>query len=266
MKKVAIIIPTYKEVLTNDELYSLKRCRTILKDFPIIFVAPNHLSLDNYVKNEIVIKFDDKYFESIQGYNQFMMSNIFYEQFLGYEFILIYQLDAVVLKNELDFWCEKNYDYIGASWVYEPEPTFLKTLKKEWRIFKFLWKYKGKKVAESGLDMNNFAFKHVGNGGFSLRKTQKMLEITQKYENWISEILKTDIPEDIFWGVLLNLHKKNELKTAPFKDGLGFAFDMRPSICYKITNQKLPFGCHDYIDWEPDFWKNILENVLPLQD
>ncbi len=42
-----------------------------------------------------------------------MMDNTFYKQFLNYEYILIYQLDAFVFKDELNY-CSQGIDYVGA--------------------------------------------------------------------------------------------------------------------------------------------------------
>ena len=68
--------------------------------------------------------------------------------------MLIYQLDACVFRDELKYWCEKKYDYIGA-------PIF--------------WAYNSNKFS------NKVA--GIGNGGFSLRKISyclKMLNMPKK--------------------------------------------------------------------------------------
>ena len=56
--------------------------------------------------------FEDEYFKGISGYNRLMMSEVFYRRFIGYEYILIYQLDAYIFKDELKKWCDKRI------WLY----------------------------------------------------------------------------------------------------------------------------------------------------
>ncbi len=258
MKKVVIIIPTYKKTLSTSEQYALKRCRTLLSAFDIVFVAPEKLDID-YCAQNIIHRFPDKYFVDIQGYNALMLSAEFYQRFLdlGYEFMLIHQLDALVIKNELLYWCGKNYDYIGASWI-DKKRNFLSRCRRIFDAWRWKSFCKGKKIALKKIKLDYLTYKEVGNGGFSLRKIAKLLALVITHQDWIAKILThTTIPEDIFFGVLLNLYKKNEILVAPFAEGIKFAFEMRPEISYKQNNYELPFGGHDIDDWSPEFWKKI---------
>ena len=45
-----------------------------------------------------------------------MLSPFFYESFLDFKYVLIHQLDVFIFKDELNYWCNQNYDYIGAPW------------------------------------------------------------------------------------------------------------------------------------------------------
>jgi hypothetical protein len=76
-----------------------------------------------------------------------MCSIGFYEVFRQYEYMLIYQLDCWVFRDELEMWCDKGYDYIGA-------PFFVK-----WFV-------------DRGI--------YVGNGGFSLRKISNIIEYLKR--------------------------------------------------------------------------------------
>jgi hypothetical protein len=42
-----------------------------------------------------------------------MKSKQFYERFVAYDYMLIYQLDAYVFKDELDDWSAKGYDLLA---------------------------------------------------------------------------------------------------------------------------------------------------------
>ncbi len=253
MKKAVIIIPIYKKILSKSEQISLKRCREILGNYPIIFVAPDNFEAD-YIQNNEVVYFSADYFSNIKGYNTLMLSPDFYEKFLAYEYMLLYQLDAYVFKDELLKWCEKNLDYIGASWIH-CHKNWWESLKYDLRAMKYMYKLAKKQNYASDLRLGYVSNKKVGNGGFSLRNIKKMIEIVKLYPDWIQKIIQSNIPEDIFFGVLVNLYQSKQIKIPTFKQGIQFAFEMYPSYTYKLNHSQLPFGCHDFDDWEPEFWK-----------
>ena len=268
MNSVTVVIPVYKSSLSDSERISLEQCCKILGKHPFSLVCPDGLAIDEYVSyferygvSFSCIHFDETYFRNIEGYNRLLLSLDFYQAFENFTYILIHQLDALVFKDELDAWCAKGYDYIGAPW------------------FKTFWRFKpGKRLYA------------VGNGGFSLRKVQSCIKVLShtgkfkpyrycfsfrnslllklkklskaqwralKFENtahfFISINRKT---EDRFWS-LDTRHAYVDFAVAPIEDGLKFAFECRPSYLY-ILNKNLPFGCHAWNRYEPDFWRNAL--------
>jgi len=259
MNTVAIIIPTYKNRLNNDEFFSLHRCQKVLNNYPIIFVAPNGLQAD-YMQNYYTIYFQERYFQNLKGYNSLMLSDEFYKTFDNYKFILIYQLDAFVFKDELEYWCNQDLDYIGAAWVFK-NSFIIDEYIKNFKAKNYLKKLAGKQNYNQDLKLGLLTHKKVGNGGFSLRKVSKFVQITEIYKDWIAKIIQNNIPEDVFWGILLNLYQPNLIKVGCYRQAIKFAFEMHPSYAYKLNHYKLPFGCHDFIDWEPNFWKEIMSYI-----
>jgi hypothetical protein len=120
--KVCVIIPIYKSELNANELISLTQGLKMFKRYSISLIAPESLDITIYksftqdCSNLSFMKFDDKFFKGIKGYNSLLLSLHFIKKFIQYEFILIYQLDAFVFKDELEYWCNLEYDYIGAPW------------------------------------------------------------------------------------------------------------------------------------------------------
>ncbi len=260
MIPVKIVIPIYKEELLKTEILSLNQCAKILGDYPIVYVAPKNLNVTNYVKllSGSVFRFPDYYFENISGYNRLMLSNTFYKSFIDTEYILIYQLDAYVFKNELKYWCEKSYDYIGAP-VYNV------------RLNSF----------EPPIEAVTL------NGGFSLRKVQSHLNVLNSFRMIYSfnTILKHNIQsfgrfkgilkglynylffnntfhifngfnrnEDLFWGIITQRLNIN-FKVPKVEESCYFSFDKFPEKSFTLTKQILPFGCHAFEKnnrfWEP---------------
>ena len=44
-----------------------------------------------------------------------------------------------------------------------------------------------------------------------------------------------------------------------FGDALRFSFEVNPKSLYKMNNDKLPFGCHGWRKYDPDFWKQFIK-------
>lgn len=251
--KYAILVPIYKENLSRFEEIALNQCFKVFKNAHVIAVKPEKLLLseERFSKS---VSFDDFYFDNVFGYNKLMLSAGFYTQFNEYDYILIYQLDAFVFSNQMDLWCSKGYDYIGAPWLYNNHYSKFKTFKEQIRSY-FHRRYnllgkEGKPALDKQL--NN----QVGNGGFSLRKVDKFIKICQEYKSQISAYEKVEnsiFNEDIFFSIELN-RKKRVVKIPSYKEAVDFAIETAPEQAFGLNGNKLPFGCHA---WEKniDFWR-----------
>lgn len=272
-KKNIVVIPVYKPNPTEDEIASLRQCIKILGAHPICLVCPNSLDTECYnrfanVKLDVA-RFDDAYFRGIEGYNKLMKSRDFYERFNSYEYILIYQLDAWVFKDELDVWCDKGYDYIGAPW------------------------FEKHKSHEEGYDLWC-----VGNGGFSLRRTRTFITVTTptlRLKSY-SQIYRDDchslkglwrslvacLPfsprntldyymnkgeaswmwEDGFFCYGLE-PTRYALKRPSPQQGAFFSFECSPKYLFdEITYGQLPFGCHAWRKYQyEEFWKKYIPHL-----
>lgn len=260
MKKVAIIIPYYKNDLSDYEKLSLEFLKKNLNKYDKFFVVPEKLKKINSFSNAVIERFPNEYFKSTDTYSRLLCQSFFYERFLNYEYILIYQLDALVLKDELKSWCGKNYDYIGA-------PLF------------------NSRIGQ--LTSKNY---YGGNGGLSLRKVSSAIRVIKNAElvasrssnniwmkrSWFIKALilgqtkdiwlnapPTDYPfnEDGFWSFEASKYYK-EFKVAPFKEALKFSFERMPEKCFKLNKKQLPFGCHAWFKYGYEFWKKYLPNFF----
>jgi hypothetical protein len=253
---VTIVIPLYKTDFEDFETLSLNRCLTVLSNYSICFVVPEKLDLTNlletyHFKQVNVERFDPSYFKTVFGYNRLMLSEEFYSRFTNYKYMLIYQLDAFVFRDDLKMWCDKDYDYIGAPWLASPNSL----------IKKVSLKFKPKKEQE-----RQEIFFKVGNGGFSLRKIAAFLEITKNFKAEIEDTLsKPDdeykIMEDVFWSLKAKTLVP-EFKIPDYKEAVSFAFDRKPKIAYKLNNNTLPFGCHGFQKKKvKEYWEGVFKNL-----
>jgi Protein of unknown function (DUF5672) len=229
--RVAIAIPIYKEVLSSNEVKVLNQIRKILSKYEVFFFGPDNLNIESYLKIHPTAKwipFDKKYFRSIIGYSQLMLSPGFYKKYKQFDYILLHQLDAWVFEDKLIYWCEKAYDYIGAPWIEKP-PLI-----------------NGKPI----VDLTGYFINKVGNGGLSLRK------VKSHYINTIifSPILKFFIKnEDMFWGLFIDFLNPF-FKKPKYMEALDFAFEMNPAKAFEMNDKKLPFGVHAWEKYDFHFW------------
>ena len=272
MKTCIIVIPIYKESPSTSERKSFEQVLKILDKYDIVIITHKKLTLDCYYeivhryKKDVHIEYFEKaFFTSIQGYNSLCLSTKFYNRFKNYEYMLIYQLDAWIFKDELEYWCKKGYDYLGAP-VY----------------------------------INNI-FLGVGNGGLSLRRNQYCLNILERkhkkmpffkpsafiklycskykfniktylyfyfkiiirslgFHNNLKYFISGDnINEDYIFGILANDSWGIKANIPSLEEAARFSFESHPSDLYKKLGNRLPFGCHAFYKWDYDsFWMEYI--------
>ena len=253
---VAVIVPIYSAEFTANEKKNLINNLQILNDRQFIIIKPQSLKIDlndflpgfTKQKNIEVSDFDDNYFASVDGYNKLLLSKMFYQRFIQYKYILICQLDAFIFKNDLHKWVKKDYDYIGAPWTDEEEAAFLK-MTRSGRIGIAL---------KTAAYLNKIFFGkqdyRIGNGGLSLRNVKKSISVLGILSAYAKKWKEN---EDIFWAVLVP-QALYFFKIPNMKDALGFAFETEPEELYNLNNNRLPFGCHAYEKYSPDFWSQFI--------
>lgn len=222
---VAVLIPYYKDTLSEAEQISLKQCLKVLSAYPIILIIPDNMEKAECQHEDVLYeKVPAAWLESVAAYNQMMLTLDFYMRFKKYEYILIYQLDAFVFSDQLDRFCQYGFDYIGAPWL-----TGIKYYKDFTRC---VW--------------------HVGNGGLSLRKVDSFIRILMNIT-----IEDSSVVEDIFWASC----EGEEFRVAPIDIALQFAFECDAEKCYLLNGNCLPFGCHAWEKRNYTFWKPHIENA-----
>jgi hypothetical protein len=254
--EICVVIPIYKEVLNEYEVQSVLQCVKVLSDYSIHFVCPKGLDIGFYKENfsriEDFTYFNKHYFEDLSGYNRLMLSVGFYKSFDKYQYMLVYQTDCYVFKDELVDWANKGYDYIGGIWFedYHGNP----------KLGAKLW--------------------YPGNGGFSLRNIEKMISILSSraplkdlkqlieeekirlnkekkgffksfikvpfmvlgYKNSFNYFAKKNmVNEDVFFMEASLKYKK--LNVPMVSEAVPFSWDRSPSFLFGKLGH-LPFGCH----------------------
>ena len=252
MESVVIAIPVFDSRLSRDEEISLRHLELILGDRPRTFVAPRGLQPKR--SGYDVIHFDDEYFESVASYSRLLLDPSFYESLEDYEFVLIYQLDCLVFRDELDRFLSAGYDYVGAPWLADR-------------------------------DHPAAGFSRVGNGGLCLRRVascltvlnenrprpnawraflrtfrrresmtwQKRVRVAREVSRGIGWYRRRySHNEDHFWADRAHLFDSG-FRVADVETGLSFSFDEAPRACFESLGE-LPMGCHGWFRRDREFW------------
>jgi hypothetical protein len=239
---IVIVIPIYQSALSEAEKLSLRQCLKILGRYPVQVVKPQNLDVSK-LKEEFpsleFISFDDSFFKGVDAYNKLLVSVDFYKTFSAYEFMLIYQLDAYVFKDELEDWCKKGFDYMGAPSLHQEKYDQLPA--------------GSENIYAEALSSSRF----VLNGGLSLRRIPAFLRYLKIYNlfypQWIGN-------EDMLFSQEATrlIPMKMFLKLPTWQEALHFAFEKSPAATYEITHHQLPFACHAWERYDPEFWKSFI--------
>lgn len=215
----AVAIPIYRKPTPSERL-SLSIAEKFLPQENSFIVAPR--SLEFHYSGIRIIRLPDEWFSTIKKYGSLMVSKSFYELFIEFDYVLIYQLDCLVFDVRLDEFTALGFDYVA--------PLILGRLDGFW----------------PSTDI-------VGVGGFSLRKVRSFVEV-------LSLIQKSDFTaeasslacridrngaEDMFWSLSASAIDPGFSVASP-EIALAFGFEGDPRNSYPRAHRQQPFGCHHW--------------------
>ena len=264
-KDVAIVVPFSNRVdLSSDEKLSLKhlyyylnkydKYQIVQKGFPIVYPGFK------------VKFFDSKFFGSVEAHNKLMLSKNFYLSFAGYKYILIYHLDTLVFSDQLYYWCQAGYDFIGPPWIKHPHSIHVGNPLYEGKVGNggfslrnvdsFLKVFDSKNMAIDPKDYWH-PFKSKSRWVKFINLHKKYLKEFRYFNSVIFELAKYRYNEDTFWANR-SKHYYSNFKIPSVKTALRFGFECLPDYCYKLNNNMLPFGCHAWAKNNRKFWEPYL--------
>lgn len=253
--KVKVVVPLYTTSLADRDLRSFLNNAEVLARYPMVLLAPEGLdisAISALAPQAEVMRVSKNWLgaNGIAGYNDMMMSKSFYQLFADCDYILICQTDAWIFRDELEQWCDGGYDYIGAPWP-KRRRYYLPIIRQ------FLW-LRRKLFRRNGRVLRQDYFNKIGNGGLSLRRIESFIAACNTYADRIDFFKShngSKYNEDWFWALV-----PTTFRYPTFDKALGFSFDIRPQMCYKLSKHKLPFGCHGWFKKRNiDFWSPIIE-------
>jgi hypothetical protein len=71
--------------------------------------------------------------------------------------------------------------------------------------------------------------------------------------------------EDRYWcDYITSLF--TDFTIAPIETAIKFSFEAQPSLLYQMNSNVLPFGCHAWEKYEPEFWEPFVKSQIYLND
>ena len=264
---VTVVIPLYTLNLSETELLALRQCYKVLGHHDIAVIKPQSLDLSPLAEmiggepHYRVEAFDDSYFAGREGYNRLMLSTDLYSRFLESRYIFIHQSDVYVFRDELEQWCLRGFDYIGAPWL--PAIGDVSGWNLPRRAIYMLRRKLGQN--KSSCHAINLKFR-VGNGGCSLRHTRHLLDAAVKLASDFDEInalpYSPEKFEDVVWSVRVNELCPDSLKIAPWQEAVHFSIESHPSMAMRLTDGKLPMATHAFARRRNrSYWKQHIPGI-----
>lgn len=196
----------------------------------VVFHGKNNVEYVNNIVKKINKKFENRVELvnlNIENLNQIEYSKLFATKSIIYDHIdsdifLVFQTDSMILKKNAhlinDF---LDYDYVGSPWLIS---NYIPTKECD----------------------------YVGNGGFSLRNKNKMLEIIEKI-NWNDKHELSDQLEDLYFSK--KYHNIN-VKKPDYKKACTF--------CVDEVFSELAFACHrPWVNHIHHYDYNLFKSIYP---
>lgn len=258
MSTFVVVVPAYRPHLSDDERLSLRHLEHFLPEADKVLVMPEGLEFARAGYREA--RFAPAFFDGTEGYSRLVLSRDFYARFADYEYILIHQLDALVIGSDLTRFLSLGVDYLGAPWI------------------------------GYGADGAPY-FSGVGNGGLSLRRVsafRRLLEsrvptttareyylrsyaggpLGHRFKGLVKACLKgmgvrnsirstvarSPCAEDGF--IAAEARKYSPSFTFGTVDqALRFAFEREPRFCLEKAGGRMPLGAHAWSRYDRAFWE-----------
>lgn len=263
-----VVVPVHRQLPKPDEQFSLHRCGQVLGHHPIRIVHPDGLNLEHYtdlLPTAKPLPVPAAWMASIRAYNRMMINPAFYRKLDQFTHALIHEPDALVISDQIFYWCEQPFDYIGAPW------------------------FEGFDAATPGAPIIG-----VGNSGFSLINIRAIRLFLGSNQRWVSrttiakEFLKKILLRpssyslnflmealgssgllggahrlvsdncDAFISLHASLSSSSLFRIADPVSALQFSWEVNPARCSELCDNRAPFGIHAWARYDRSFVLRML--------
>lgn len=260
--QVIVLVPTHLERLDKELAATLLHNATQLEGYKLEVILPETCNASWYEAffaehgiNGTIRLVRAEYFGSPAAVNRMGTDPAFYRMYEEFDFVLICHLDAWVFRDQLAYWMDEGYDFIGAP-LFLPENDKVHFLQR---------------MAPFG-----------GNGGLSLRRVVSCIRILETFQpgfdlwriaqavwflmrnrqwrfisilfrllrelsqDWRSTCEKYNIYEDVFFTIIAPLCG-NRISIPSSRTAMKFACEVNyPLFQKELFRLEPPLGIHGY--------------------
>jgi len=233
--RCAVVIPTHKVSFSVVESFCISTTLRNTKNWDVFFLIPDSItSLPEWMEGFGVVRFSSNHFVSNDTYNRWLLHREVYDYFSYYDKLLLAQTDAIIIKDEIDFWSRKHYDIIGAPWFSSIRftPTF-----------------------RCRPDLNGKEFRlKAGNGGLCMLNPRAIPKALEVHKGIVGEFLLNvgnQVHQDVFFAFLAMID--DTLVCADIRDSASFSLEILAREWVAMGNP-LPMGFHALFKNDPEYW------------
>jgi len=265
MFRPVVAVFAHKPDLTRYEEISLTQCGRVLGNHPLKLICPLGMNVSAHLKLAPQLEIDPvppAFLSSLSAYNKFKISPWLYDRYQDYDFMLTYELDAFVFRDELQEWCGAGWDYIGAPWfkgdLQKPEAAIIRSggnsgfslrriaparrLNRRWKLIR---------------PVHHVYRDWMRSTRGSQRQYRELIELAWGKNIFHHRFSKVEVNEDLFWSRDV-ARRFSEYRVAPYTQARRFSFEALPERLLAENAGLLPFGCHKWHTGLLNFWRPYL--------
>lgn len=237
--RCAVVVPYYTNPTNPIERFCLSQSVEALKENnDIYFLCPIGMEPSHGYTSVTNIIISSNHLCSVESYCRWLLEPELYTLFIKYDRLLILQFDAIVLRDELQYWAAQPYDFIGAPWfdmlIFRPS-------------------FRASNYPKSSNDRLD-----VGNGGLCMINPRSFLYLQSKYKEVFSEFSVVTGPKAGQEALYSYLCREDENMRLPDrKVAACFSLELGARDYIRSSEGKLPMGFHAMYKYDPDLWMRL---------
>ena len=194
------VTPIWKPRLDAAELENVHRSLNTGGRHCLQFLAPEGLNLGFYLSEfprVSVRQIEQRHLRSVADYNALMLSSDFYENYVDFDFLVLVQTDAVLIRDlsDLDL---ADKDYVGAPWIQGVKYRRIAS-----RLALSIPGTHERPVSPGRVIARlTGCTAWVGNGGLSIRRVPSFVETCRDIEHLVPRYLKGNVNEDVVFSTV----------------------------------------------------------------
>lgn len=221
---------------------------------------------------------EDRHLTGVESYNAMLLQPWFYKLFQSWDYILIFQLDAWIFRDDLQKWVDSDYTYVGAPWTGcfgddTPDTGVgngglsLRAVGEMGRIlsspeFRCRPVFRGRELLHRSSVLRGYkGYELKDRSRLFCRRLAAYTAMNWGWHNTLKYYVELNVQED--W--IVSVYAKRVypwIRIPDMKEAAGFAIETNPRITSERFGVECPFGCHAWEKYDKAFWLETFPEVF----